>query len=82
MSKIIPQHLTLSVSPKGKVHFVSEIYYSQKHWGKATFLTLCGLWIPLGNWGMNGSPEENHISRPVTCARCLAAIKERGWIDD
>lgn len=74
-----PQHLTLSVNPKGKVHFVVD----EGGWVYA----LCGLGAPLRGWTYKGWPAIAHDpwnqnqDRPVTCKRCLVEMKKRGWDD-
>lgn len=68
-----PQHLTLSVSPKGKVHFVPPYAYYGRY-QKALCLTLIGSHV--------GDETFNLYPRPVTCNRCLAEMEKRGWGDE
>lgn len=65
-----PQHLTLSVSPLGndRVHLVLA---------EGTRIgALCGKVPSRRGWTVW------HNRRPVTCKRCLAEMKKRGWGDD
>ena len=64
-----PQHLTLSVSPKGKVHFVIAF----------PFEAICRTSSEYEPWIMVVGFRWNRYSRPVTCQRCLAEMKKRGW---
>ena len=64
---MIPQHLTLSVSPKGKVHFVSM--------PDPYILTLCG--VSIDRW--HALETYNRYSRSVDCPECLIEMEKRGW---
>ena len=73
-----PQHLALSVSPKGKVHFV-RIMLSVR----AAF-ALCGnVPNPRGRrysfWMERNEKYFNAFHLPITCKRCKREMEKRGW---
>ncbi len=76
-----PQHLTLSVSPKGRVHFV-RVGFEFTPIGscaRVPALTPCcdQPWIAF----VDTVEDYNRFPRPVTCKRCLAEMEKRGWSD-
>ena len=68
-----PQHLTLSVSPKGKVHFVivAQVYFRAQ--SDRGLVSLCQMAeFPF----IVVEKKWNKTFRPITCARCKARLWE------